>query len=104
MSKSLDILAKNLASGMSRRKAIWQFFGSLGVVAAFTGRKAYAGSPAQCGEFCEAQANIFRDLCIEASTLCRSGSCAEISLIGFNGSRTISVNGGPFICVPVHPS
>ena len=43
MRKSLDQLARNLASGMSRRKAIWQFVGGLGVVAALTGRKAYAG-------------------------------------------------------------
>ena len=43
MSKSLDQLARNLASGMSRRKALWQFVSGLGVVAALTGRKAYAG-------------------------------------------------------------
>ena len=42
MSKSLDLLAKNLASGMSRRKALWSFFSSLGVVGIFTGRKAFA--------------------------------------------------------------
>ena len=58
MSKSLDQLARNLASGMSRRKALWQFVSGLGVVAALTGRKAYARSPF-CEEFCAAQAEIF---------------------------------------------
>lgn len=108
MSKSLDQLARNLASGMSRRKALWQFVSGLGVVAALTGRKAYARSPF-CAGFCAAQAEIFYGLCLEASLCCGRGSCAEFSLIGFNGvigidaagpKSALSFNGGPWICVP----
>ena len=94
MSESLDQLAKNLASGMSRRKAIWQFITSLGVVAAFTGRKAYAVPSGGCAEFCEAQTLIFHDLCLEASARCRPGYCAEFTLIRVNGQA-------PYSCVPV---
>jgi hypothetical protein len=108
MSNSLDQLARNLASGMSRRKALWQFVSGLGVVAALTGRKAFAGNRHQCEEFCEEQAEIFKHLCIEASKYCKSGHCAEWTLIGFNGTIAISgdstligINGGPFVCVPV---
>jgi hypothetical protein len=110
MSKSLDQLARNLASGMSRRKALWQFVSGLGVVAALSGRKAYAGESC-CAEFCAAQAEIFYALCLEASLNCGKGCCAEFSLIAFNGgpvniaagTKTINFNGGPFICVPVSP-
>jgi hypothetical protein len=102
MSKSLDQLAKNLASGMSRRKALWQFFGSLGVVAAFSGRKASACGPGGvCREFCEQQAQMFMEMCLEASETCPPGYCAEFTLVGFNGGAGISVNGSPHICVPV---
>jgi hypothetical protein len=94
---------------MSRRKALWQFVSGLGVVAALTGRKAYAKSPF-CAEFCAAQAEIFYGLCLEASLCCGPGCCAEFCL---NGSVLINttlldtkptgvgLNGGPFICVPV---
>lgn len=97
MKKSLDELARNLASGMSRRKAIWQFVGGLGVVAALTGRKAYADGV--CEGFCEEQAEIFRNLCLQASKRCPSGRCAEFTLIHL---LEVGVNGGPFICVRVN--
>ncbi len=107
MSKSLDQLARNLASGMSRRKALWQFVSGLGVVAALTGRKAYANSPF-CAEFCAVQAEIFYGLCLEASLNCGPGCCAEFTLVGFNSTFPIGVtlnsttiNSGPFICVPI---
>jgi hypothetical protein len=96
MSKSLDQLARNLASGMSRRKAIWQFMAGLGVVAAFTGRKAYAGGEGRCAARCEEQAIVFLSMCLEASAYCPKGSCAEWTMIGFNRTETF-FNGG-FTC------
>jgi hypothetical protein len=93
---------------MSRRKALWQFVSGLGVVAALTGRKAFAHDHKHhCHEFCEEQAEIFKHLCIEASELCGPGCCAEFTLIGFNGTiaisdvTTVGINGSPFVCVPV---
>jgi hypothetical protein len=105
MSNSLDQLARNLASGMSRRKALWQFVSGLGVVAALTGRKAFADDGKyRCEEFCEAQAEIFKHLCMEASEYCKAGKCAEFTLIGFNGlvsGSPVEINGSPWTCVPV---
>ena len=98
MRKSLDELARNLASGMSRRKALWQFITGLGVVAAFTGRKAYAGTPALCGKFCEKQASIFLEQCIRVSGYCGTGRCAEFTPVNFNGGGILA----PFICVRVN--
>jgi hypothetical protein len=98
MSKSLDQLARNLASGMSRRKAIWQFVSGLGVVAALSGSKAYAGSVDLCNGFCERQADIFREQCLRASSLCGSSCCAEFTPINFNGGGVLA----PFICVRVN--
>ena len=100
MSKSLDQLARNLAGGMSRRKAIWQFVSGLGVVAALTGRKAYADDLDQherrCRDFCHEQAETFKELCLRASRRCPGGRCAEFTLIHL---LEVGVNGGPFICV-----
>ncbi len=122
MSESIDKLAKNLAGGMSRRKAILQFIGGLGFLAAFTGRKAYAGTFSQCDAFCEGQAFlyfehcmksqpavqqastdpefycetqalIFVDLCIAASANCKNGSCAQMNQVGFNSTNlSLSTN------------
>lgn len=106
MSKSLDTLAKNLASGMSRRKAIWQFITGLGALGALSSRQAYANEPdGVCRDFCREQAEIFKSLCIEASQQCERGTCAELSLLT-GGSLQVngggySLNGSPFICVPV---
>ena len=98
MSKSLDQLAKNLASGMSRRKAIWQFIAGLGVVSAFTGRKAYAVEG--CSAYCDSQASVFYEQCIQASRHCRSGFCADYTLVhfGVNGSEILA----PYVCVRVN--
>jgi hypothetical protein len=110
VSKSLDQLARNLASGMSRRKALWTFITGLGVVATFTGRKAYAGGLGRCAGFCDAQALVFLEMCLEASRSCGTDSCAEYTMISINGGGGIGVNGGggigvngsgPFTCVPV---
>jgi hypothetical protein len=98
MSNSLDQLARNLASGMSRRKALWQFITGLGVVAAFTGRKAYAGTAGLCSGFCEEQAHIFYEQCIRVSGYCGTGRCAEFTPVNFNGGGILA----PFICVRVN--
>lgn len=100
MSKSLDQLARNLAGGMSRRKALWQFFTGLGVVGALSGSKsAYAVDHGDsCRDFCDAQAEIFKNLCREASDSCCHGFCAEMSPIRFNGSPALNFNGGAKIC------
>jgi hypothetical protein len=95
MSKSLDQLAKNLANGMSRRKALWTFITSLGVVTAFTGRKAYAGGLVECAGFCDAQALLFVEACLQASRSCGPGYCADFSII------TINAGSLPYSCVPV---
>lgn len=115
MRASLDQLARNLASGVSRRKALWQFVSSLGVVGALTGRKAYAdirGHHHGCERFCEEQADLFQRICMQASEDCSRGYCAEFSLFGINGTMFsagstvhaqsgIGINGGLFICVPL---
>jgi hypothetical protein len=118
MKASLDQLARNLASGVSRRKALWQFVSGLGILGALTGRKA-SGVPFRephpyCLGSCQQQADLLLALCLEASESCSEGYCAELCLSGiginattinpiiFNGSEPIGVNGGPFICVPQH--
>jgi hypothetical protein len=102
VSEKLETLSRDLASGMSRRRAFWQFVTGLGVVGALTGRKAKASQNIACYDFCGAQAQILMNLCLGASQSCKSGTCAEISLVrssaptvNFNGS-----GGGPFVCVP----
>ena len=82
MSRSLDQLARNLASGMSRRKALWQFVSGLGVVAALTGPKAYAHDHERCRDYCREQAEYLEHLCMEYSEEhCGQGSCADYSII-----------------------
>jgi hypothetical protein len=106
MSKSLDQLARNLAAGMSRRKAIWQFVGGLGVVAALTGKAQASPAGSSCVDFCDQEAEYFRNLCVEASQSCCHGYCAEITLVSFNGSPKSGVcfngqtPGGGYTCVP----
>src|ERR1700722_15341424 len=107
MQKSIDLLSKNLASGMSRRKAFWQFITGLGAVGALGtlgGKKANAASNTNllCTIMCNTQAqentpvcragagkNVVREIacnaiaaefqtaCLAASSRCRSGFCAE---------------------------
>jgi hypothetical protein len=96
MSKSLDQLARNLAGGMSRRKALWRFFSGLGMVAALTGRKAYGGWSEPCSDYCEAQAEIFKSQCLEYSAECDPDYCADMTLL-----PPIEFNRTPFPCVPV---
>jgi len=118
MQKSIDLLTKNLASGMSRRKAFWQFITGLGAVGALGSlgaKKAKAASNVNlmCTIMCSTQAqeittvcravsgnNVVREIacsaiasefesaCITASSRCRSGFCAEF--VGVNGSSGIT--------------
>jgi hypothetical protein len=123
MRASLDQLARNLASGVSRRKALWQFVGGLGILGALTGRKAsasgFGGRRNDCLSFCREQAEFIQRVCEYASESCSQGSCAELSLtgIGINGTGILNfdgagsqaigingfgINGSPFICVPLY--
>ena len=106
MSKAIDTLSKNLASGMSRRKALWQFItglGAVGAVGVLGAKKAKASQAVSlaCQIFCNTQAqeiltichsingnNVIREVvcnaivsefqaaCLQASSHCRSGFCA----------------------------
>jgi hypothetical protein len=136
MQKSIDLLSKNLASGMSRRKAFWQFITGLGAVGALGSlgaKKASAasnvnllctiGCSTQAQEItkvcravagnnvvreiaCNAIATEFQNACLQASSRCRSGFCAEfVGVNGTSGITTASFNlfesgGGDFTCIP----
>jgi hypothetical protein len=107
MSKSIDQLSKNLASGMSRRKALWQFvtgLGAVGAVGVLGAKKGKAATTSlECQIFCNTQAqeilticrsingnNVVREIicnevvsefqaaCVTASAYCRPGFCAEL--------------------------
>jgi hypothetical protein len=92
MSKLIDELSKNLASGMSRRRAFGRCFAGIGMAAGalLTGKKAFA-SGTICLAFCQAQEVQGRDFgaCVGASAHCPPGSCAFVT------------NGGSFVCAPV---
>jgi hypothetical protein len=80
MNNSLDQLARNLADGMSRRRAFWQMLTGLGVAAAVTGRHASAGAQANngCAAFCKQQYHEYLLLCLNASEHCPHDYCAEV--------------------------
>lgn len=113
MSRALDQLAKDLAAGVSRRKALWRFVGGLGVLGVLAPRKGsaiVAGQPfaGACESFCQEQAQLFVNICMAASTNCSPGSCAEFTTVSVNGTSPatiLAINGGiPFsgqwVCVP----
>ena len=114
MSRALDQLAKDLAAGVSRRKALWRFVSGVGVLGVLSQRKASAiisGQPfaGPCESFCQQQAQLFVNICMAASTNCAPGSCAEFSTITINATlpppQIQSINGsiplnGQWICVP----
>jgi hypothetical protein len=89
MSKLIDGLSKDLAGGMSRRRAFGRFLAGIGG-ALFLGKRASAGNNV-CVQFCQAQGLSGRDFgfCVAASAQCPEGECAVIS------------NAGQHICVPV---
>ena len=113
MSKSIDKLSRDLASGVSRRKALWGFvtgLGAVGAIGAFGAKKAKAASNVNllceiscttqaqdltkaCRAFygnnvvrevvCNGVAAVYSQACLAFSAHCRSGFCAEF--IGFSG-------------------
>jgi hypothetical protein len=101
MKEMVDRLSRDLASGISRRKALWMFIAGSGVVGAFAGQKASAESlPSKilCAESCARQAEAFMQLCIEASAGCPNGYCAEFTML------PIKVNGTNIIVNTTHLS
>ena len=90
MSKHLEELSKNLAGGMSRRRAMWIFLATVG--GSLVGNRsamAKAGNKI-CVDVCRTQGLSGRDFgrCVSESLRCPKGSCALI------------VNDGVAICVP----
>ena len=90
MSKHIDELSKNLAGGMSRRRAFGRFAAAIGG-AVFLGRNASAGGNNICVQLCRSYGLTGRDFgkCVSASAHCPDGECAIVA------------NTGQFICVPV---
>jgi hypothetical protein len=90
MSKHIDELSKNLAGGMSRRRAFGRFFAGA-AAAVFLGKKALASGNNVCVAFCRAQGLSGQDFgkCVSASAHCPDGECAVVA------------NSGQFICCPV---
>jgi len=87
MSKQLESLFKDLASGMSRRAALRRFFAGLGGAAAIAltggGLAASRKNDDVCAEFCEINHNSGWDSfqgqvqeCIARSKQCPDGQCA----------------------------
>jgi hypothetical protein len=92
MSRRIEELSKNLAGGMSRRRAFWRFFAGAGA-ALFVTKPASAGieNIVSCVEFCLHQRLEPRDFdeCVIASAFCPKKECAVMS------------NGKKFMCVPL---
>jgi hypothetical protein len=114
MKESMDQLARNLAGGVLRRKALWQFLSGLGAVTALTGRKASAattGSPQNnCSIFCTLQATNFNTVCVAASAICSRSHgpeyCAELTCSGIGINESAGpINSlpefGTYTCVPI---
>jgi len=70
MRKEIDILSKNLASGMSRRKALLNFlagFGAVGALGVLTSKKARAnGVEYICEDICATKMQLILTCCNEA--------------------------------------
>jgi hypothetical protein len=108
MKEIVDRLSKDMALGMSRRKALWMFLaGSVGL-GAFASKKASAApasSKLVCAESCALQAEAFLALCIAASENCPNGYCAEFTLLKLNAT-VLGINGSKVYtfdetCTPV---
>lgn len=103
MSKRLEELSMDLASGMSRRKALWRFLGGAG--AAVLAGKAKASGNNVCVAHCKqveaelrAHANLdvppdYLGQCVAASAHCPPGHCAL--LFPTNGGQWV-----PGACIP----
>jgi hypothetical protein len=90
MSKQINELSKNLAGGMSRRKAFGRFLAGIGG-ALLLGKKASAEGNSICVQFCRYQGLSGREFgkCVSASAQCPEGHCAMVA------------NSGQYICVAV---
>jgi hypothetical protein len=82
MAKKLDQFAKDIASGMSRRKAFGRFAGGMGaaLMGLVMSRSARAEGNAICVEYCRAQGatgEAFGD-CVSLSAHCPEGECAHV--------------------------
>jgi hypothetical protein len=90
MSKQINELSKNLAGGMSRRKAFGRFLAGIGG-AFLLGKTASAEGNSICVQFCKYQGLSGREFgkCVSASAQCPQGHCATVA------------NSGQYICVPV---
>jgi len=118
MSKAIDKLSKDLANGVSRRKAMWNFVTGLGAVGAaslFSAKKAKGAAVTSllCQIFCNTQGkellticrsvygnNVARETicnlieteflagCVAFSAHCRSGFCAEF--VGVSDERGVT--------------
>jgi len=93
MSKHIEELSKDLAGGMSRRKAFWRFFAGIGGIF-LAGKTASAAPPVDiCVAYCRMESsNLFEfDECVIASAFCPRGECAVIG------------NGRHLMCVELLP-
>jgi len=90
MSKQINELSKNLAGGMSRRKAFGRFLAGIGG-AFLLGKRASAEGNNICVQYCRYQGLTGREFgkCVSASAQCPPGQCASFA----NGSHPV--------CVPV---
>ena len=93
MSKRLEELSKDLASGMSRRKAVWRFLSGAGAALLVArGAKADQGCGIDiCVDSCRDHGLKGVDFleCLAASIRCPDGECALFH------------NGGKSVCVKV---
>ena len=113
MSKQLESLFKDLASGMSRRAALRRFFAGLGGAAAIAltgGRLAASRNDDVCAEFCEL--NLFNhgftpfqgqlQQCIAMSRRCPDGQCALMFPCSSGRPRQVCrEDNADWVCVPV---
>jgi len=92
LAKNIDQLAKDIATGMSRRKAFGRFAGGMGAafLALLSRRPAQAEGNDICVAFCRSQGASGRDFgqCVSFSAHCGPGECAWV------------LSGTPF-CTPV---
>ena len=92
VSKHINDLSKNLAGGMSRRKAFGRFLAGIGG-AVLLGKKAGAEGNNICVAFCRYQGLKGREFgnCVSLSAHCPPGYCANV----VNGTSSHG------FCVPV---
>jgi hypothetical protein len=97
LSHQFDDLSKKLASGVSRRSAVWGFAAGLAGVAGalLTGGKAKAQNNGNddCVVSCKAQGFTGSDLghCVAASAKCPAGTCAVVPADTKDGAFVCSV-------------